>query len=367
MGLAGNGRFKITAISAGKDQTLALLGSGEVLGWGGAGSGRVTSPYIDICSSLKSKDAKAVYITRPSRYINISAGYGVSLGITDQNQAFIWGFCQVGIGGRKPFSEEPTFIDDIASPSKVVAGQFLHAAIGPAGQVYSWGFSTDGALGRVSNQINASPGLVNLPAIRDIAIGDNFMLALSMGGDLYAWGSNSSGQLGIGHLNNVISPQPIHLLPKTLRIAAGSTHVLALTADGDVFGWGSNHFGQVGIDKKPEKDSQAFITRPLPVRIPERVVAVSAGMHYSLALGSSGRVYSWGWNGLGQLGQGDLQSRSIPTRIPGVFGISEISAGEAHAVAIGKGPLFGWGCNESGQLGDSATKQMTPNAFMATV
>jgi hypothetical protein len=50
--------FQISALSAGKEQTLALLNTGEILGTAGSGSGRYTPPYVDICSALKESDRK---------------------------------------------------------------------------------------------------------------------------------------------------------------------------------------------------------------------------------------------------------------------------------------------------------------------
>ena len=357
--------FQITSISGGKDQTLALLKSGEILGWGGAGSGRVTPPFVDICSSFKVADAKPVFVGKLSGCSHISAGYGVSLGVSDQQQALIWGFCQVGIGGQNLFSEEPTLINSITNISKVSAGQFLYAAIDQAGKVHTWGFSTDGALGRPSTQTNALPEVItSLPEVQDIAIGDNFMIALTKDQRVYGWGSNSAGQLGLGHLNAMTSPEPIALSPKIKHIAAGSTHVLALTADGNVFGWGSNHFGQVGLSQTAQQNNHGFSAKPKLIAFPEKIIAIAAGMHYSLALTASGKVYAWGWNGFGQLGLGDLKSRNTPTLIPNLSGVRAIAAGEGHALAIGKNQLFGWGSNESGQLGKAVTRQLTPNAFL---
>ena len=172
--------FGVTSIAAGKDQTLVLLKSGEVLGWGGVGSGRITPPYVDICSSFKAADAKLIFVGKLSGCSYISAGYGVSLGVSNQQQTLIWGFCQVGTGGQNLFSEEPSLINGMANISKVVAGQFLYAAIDQSGKVHTWGLSTDGALGRPSAQINALPEVIaTLPEVQDIAIGDNFMNALT--------------------------------------------------------------------------------------------------------------------------------------------------------------------------------------------
>lgn len=357
--------FQVTSISGGKDQTLALLKSGEVLGWGGAGSGRVTPPFVDICSSFKAADSKPVFVGKKSRFSNISAGFGVSLGVSNQQQTWIWGFCQVGIGGQNVFTEEPTLINEITNATQVVAGQFLYAALDSAGKVYTWGFSTDGALGRPSTQTNALPEVIaSLPEIQDVAIGDNFMIALTKDQRVYGWGSNSAGQLGLGHLKTLTSPEPIALNSKINIIAAGSTHVLALTTDGNVFCWGSNHFGQVGLSQADQQHSQGFSTEPKPIVFPEKIISIAAGMHYSLALTASGKVYAWGWNGFGQLGLGDLKSRNTPTLIPNLSGVRAIAAGEGHALALGKNQLFGWGSNESGQLGKAAVRQMTPFPFL---
>ena len=352
--------FEVTAIAGGKDQTLVLLKSGEVLGWGGAGSGRITPPYIDICSSQKNTDSKPVFISYPTKFSNASAGHGASLGISERLKVYIGGFCQVGVGGKTSFSEEPALIDDIADAIKVSAGQFLYAAIDQAGKVYTWGFNTDGGLGRTQSQINASPGLIaGLPETQDIAIGDNFILALTKDQRVYGWGSNSAGQLGLGHLNAVYMPELIPFPGKISNIAVGSTHVLVVTNEGKVYGLGSNHFGQVG------GGPQSYIDRPQLIPFPEKITSVAGGMHYSIALSVSGKVYSWGWNGFGQLGHGDLLSRSAPTLIPKLSGVRMIAAGEAHTLAIGKDQLLGWGSNVSGQLGKAAIKQLTPNAFLA--
>ena len=365
MGLAQKELYELTAVSAGKDQTLALLKSGAIMGWGGAGSGRMTPPNVDICSSFKDIKSTAVYVSHPARFSSVSAGNGLSLGVSDQQKVLIWGFCQVGIGGKHSFSEAPTLVEGITNATKVAAGEFLYAALDQSGQVYTCGISTDGALGRASSQTNALPGLVALPAIKDIAMGDQFMLALSVDGHLYAWGSNSAGQLGLGHLNTVPSPEPIPFSHCVKNIAVGSTHVLVLTTEGKVFGWGSNHFGQVGIHKEHKNAQDAFITHPIPVVFPEKIVSMAAGMHYSIALSAAGNVYAWGWNGFGQLGQGDLQSRRLPTLIPNLSGVRAISAGEGHVLAMRTKQLIGWGNNESGQLGNAALKQTIPNAFLA--
>lgn len=358
MGIAQTDFFEIAAICGGKDQTLALLKSGDVLGWGGAGSGRVPPPNQDICSN-KRPNTGAVYVGQSSHFSNVSGGHGVSLGVSNQ-QPLIWGYCQIGIGGKDLFTEEPTAIKGVSNISKVAAGQFIFAAIDQTGGVYTWGLNADSALGRISSKSNAPPGLVEgIPPIKNIVLGDNFMLALTEDHQVYGWGSNAAGQLGMGHLTTVNTPEPITLSTKIDQIAVGSTHALAVASDGKVYGWGSNNFGQSG------DSTHSFIDTPKLIGFPEKITSVAAGMHYSLALSSSGKVYAWGWNGFGQLGLGDLKSLITPTAIPGLNGVRAIAAGEMHALAIGKNQLLGWGSNANGQLGAAAAKQTTPYPFLA--
>jgi alpha-tubulin suppressor-like RCC1 family protein len=353
-------RYAVSAISGGKDHTLVLLQSGELLGWGGAGCGRLTPLYVDICSTSRSSSASPVYITEPARFSHVSAGHGLSLGVSEQKQAFIWGFCQIGVGGTESYSEKPHLIDGISAVTKVAAGQFLFAAIDQSGRVYSWGLNIDGSLGRATSQTNAPPAVIaGLPPMRDIVIGDNCMFALTREGRLYVWGSNSAGQLGLSHLNVMSHPQPVALSSPISSIAAGSTHVLAVASDGKVYAWGSNHLGQLGLAR------HTYVDSPKPIAFPEKISAVAAGMHYSLALTASGKVYAWGWNGFGQLGLNDLTSRSVPSLIPSLSGVRAIAAGEMHALAIGQEHLYGWGNNNSRQIGEAGEKQLSPNPFLA--
>src|SRR5271156_750619 len=75
---------------------------------------------------------------------------------------------------------------------------------------------------------------------------------------LFSLGSNGSGQLGIGHQEDVSSPQPCifdeassfqRLEPddEIVKVVAGGNHTLVLFASGAVFAAGSNEFGQCGL------------------------------------------------------------------------------------------------------------------------
>lgn len=359
--------FNIRAVSAGKSQTLALLASGEVLGWGGAGSGRYSPGYVDICSTPKS-DGKPVYVGSSLKLSCVSAGYGVSLGASTQHELLVWGWNPLGVGGAQASSEIPTPVDNITAPIAVAAGQSIFAAIDQAGSLHTWGLNVDQALGRATEQMNALPGVVRgVPAMQAVAVGDNFMITLSRAGEVFSFGSNSAGQLGLGHLRTVGTAErvPLTALKDTASkltisiksIAVGASHVLALCREGNVYAWGSNQYGQLG-HQRSRYDSQ-----PTLLEMSEKITALAAGTHFSLALTESGNVYAWGWNGFGQLGVNDTLPRSTPIKVLGLAQVQAIAAGEMHALAIGKHALYGWGNNDTGQLGRAAQQQLVPFPF----
>src|SRR5262245_39296061 len=80
-----------------------------------------------------------------------------------------------------------------------------------------------------------------------------------------------------------------------------------------------------------------------------------------MALTRSGEVWTWGWNASGQLGNGctlgvNCDDSSVPAAVPGLNDIVAIAAGPQHAAALASsGRLWTWGYNWYGQLGDGCT------------
>ncbi len=135
------------------------------------------------------------------------------------------------------------------------------------------------------------------------------------------------------------------------QIAAGNRHNVALLEDGRVFAWGFNCTGQVGNGK-----CGAFSGQETPVLVEglQDIVQVAAGNNFSLALAADGSVYGWGSNSSGQLGDADTTKRyTAPVRIDGLSEAAQIEAGDSYAVALMRnGTVCAWGANVNGQLGN---------------
>lgn len=98
-----------------------------------------------------------------------------------------------------------------------------------------------------------------LSGIKAIVAGEFFSLALLSDGTVLAWGRNAEGQLGNNNAPNN-SPVPVQvlgvdgvgLLRNIVALAASNRHSLALSADGRVFAWGYNTDGQLGNGTLPK-------------------------------------------------------------------------------------------------------------------
>ena len=222
----------------------------------------------------------------------------------------------------------------------------------------------------------ARPGLVPAPATGPLyrrtvfqqASGANHALALLSDGTLVQWGMIN---------NQRQAPQAIPATgalagKRVATIAAGLFHSLALCTDGTLVAWGANAFGQLG--------NNTTTASSVPVAIHgfghlsgRRVTGIAAGSNHSLALLSDGTVAAWGYNGLGQLGDGTTTSRSLPVAVVATGAlvgktVSALSAGEYHTLALlTDGTLAAWGGNGFGQLGIGSTvAQNSPVALPAT-
>ena len=234
--------------------------------------------------------------------------------------------------------------------TQVSAGEYHSLALASDGTVWAFGRNNNGQLGDggLAPQEETPVQVLGLTDVIAIAAGENHNLALKSNGTVWSWGYNPFGQLGDGTNYYKNTPVQVIGLTNVIAISAGKDHSLAVKSDGTAWGWGANWYGQLGADSNYVFDSNT----PLQVNGITGVITVAAGEMYSLALKNDGKVWAWGVNWFGQLGDNSGIDSYMPVQVIGLTNVTAISAGQYHGLAIKvDGSVWGWGVNWYGQLG----------------
>ena len=271
------------------------------------------------------------------------------------------------------------------SSSRDAFGDFA-LAVGSDGNAYAWGNNTNGQLGDGTNTNRTKPVKVKKPTgvpasftYSQVNAGNSHSLAVGSDGYVYAWGNNSHGELGNGSSGG-FSNVPVRVMDPNnagkglaaLQVSGGGEHSLAIDANGKTWSWGINYYGQLGRSA----NINTYAPNPIPrqVQYPSvagtlQIMQVSAGTWHSLAVDTNGRIWTWGWNQYGQLGNSTNSGQTSPNPTPmqvdypysaGAVEAIQVSAGDEHSLAVdSKGNVWAWGLNQVGQLGNSTNTGST--------
>ena len=229
--------------------------------------------------------------------------------------------------------------------AKVSSGGGHTLSLRADGSIWAYGLNEHGQLGTNSNEINET-------ADGQRILGDDDPV------EIQTWVKNSSGKYEREY-HTELSEDGVTVREKAnvifVDVSAGKDHSLAVDSDGNVWAAGSNEYGQLGltgVDELPYfvKILDAAATSALS-SVGAKIVAVSAGNGYSLALASDGSVFAWGRNDRGQLGLHHTEQVDMPTKLS-LINVNAISAGEDHSLfAMFDGYVYATGSNAYGKLG----------------
>lgn len=284
-------------------------------------------------------------ISAPS-FIQIAAGNNHSVGLTKDGGVYTWGHNDAGQLGRIVDSKDkndgtPKRVD-FSKKIKAIDAVYDHTILlAEDGTVWGFGSNFTGQLGDGTNENSTKPVRAkNLNNITKIATGDKFTLAINSTGEVYGWGGSCApsserilkqfqqGPLNLvgGYYDPFIDPnrgynqnqdclnedavgiknkipKKIEGLPKIKDISVGYGHALLLSLDGKVWSFGCNLYGQLGQGKfgnfleNLSDDPTGNPANSIPKEIPnlQNIISVSAGYRHSIALDNDGKIYEWGF------------------------------------------------------------------------
>eukprot|EP01043_Picozoa_sp_COSAG02_P061455 COSAG02_NODE_8266_length_2637_cov_1.712372_1_plen_582_part_10 len=273
---------------------------------------------------------------------------------------------QLGLGSTDD-QMSPVEVTSLGSDNAlVVAGGQHSMVLKTGGTVFAFGNADYGQLGLGSNINQLSPLLVAALGSDNVLVvaGEEFSLVLKSNGTVFVFGRNSWGNLGLSSNNNEqLSPVQVTALgSNNALMSAGTSHCMVLKTDGTVFTFGSNHYGQLGLDVSGNQ--------PFPLQVTalgSDNALVVAGYEYSMVLKADGTVFAFGIY-LG-LGLGDYANRNSPVQVATLGSDNALvtlggclTGWGPHTMALkNNGTVFSWGYNGYGQLGlGSELNQISP-------
>ena len=400
----------VKAVAAGTYTGYALKNDGTVWGWGSNINGSIG----DGTTTPRSSPVQLAGLTGVTS-LSVLGENGYAL--KSDGTVSCWGDNRYGqLGDTQNFHATPEPIPGLSNITSIAAGNGFVLALSN-GKVLMSGYE----LGRTPGVSYGVKTLQNLPAIRSIAAGET-AYALATDGSIWAWGQNSSGQLGDGTTTSRTTPKQVSGLDNVLSIAASSFSTgsgYALRTDGTVWAWGANLYGNLGdgttFDRAApvqvlglddvsaivggqanafavKKDGSLWgwganghndammvpgalgdrtaTNRLTPVPLSDAWGApqtigfkdIEAGPHTTLGLTTEGKLYGWGSNWSGEIGDGTREDKLTPVPVAGLPTIKQMSMGGNHGLAVtGDGQVFAWGYNGNGRLGDGTdTDRFTP-------
>uniref|UniRef100_A0A671XSE4 HECT and RLD domain containing E3 ubiquitin protein ligase 4 n=1 Tax=Sparus aurata TaxID=8175 RepID=A0A671XSE4_SPAAU len=332
-----------------------------MLCWGNASYGQLGLGGID--EEIVVEPRKCEFF-HGKQVCDVGCGHRHTAFLLEDGTVYTCGCNDLGQLGHEKSRKKPEQV--VALDAQIIVavscGQSHTLALNDKGQIFSWGLGSDGQLG-----LNNFEECVRVPRnikslsdvqIAQVACGYWHSHALSRGGQVFSWGQNRYGQLGLGINGQSIStPQIIQSLQGIpfAQISAGGAHSFALTLSGAVFGWGRNKFGQLGLNDTNDRCFPALLKSLRS----QRVIYISCGEDHTAALTKLRGVFTFGAGGYGQLGHYSTNHEINPRKVFELMGnvVAQISCGRQHTLAFtpSSGKMYSFGLGGNGQLGTRST------------
>ncbi len=200
------------------------------------------------------------------------------------------------------------------------------------------------------------------PKVVEVTGGTRHTCARYDNGTAKCWGMNARGQLGSAGAGSTFTPRAVDGLFGASQLDAGGRHTCAVRSDTTLHCWGSNRYGQLG--RPDNSGTENSNPAPAPVMLGAGaltgVVQVSAGESSTCAVLNTGRIYCFGINQYGQLGNntnlGTADPNPAPALVAGIVDATQVSISTDHTCARrSNGTASCWGRNNYGQLGNATT------------
>jgi alpha-tubulin suppressor-like RCC1 family protein len=307
------GNHVFVQISAGTEHTCAVTSDNRAYCWGDNSFGQIG----DGTTSLNPRFTP-VAVAGGHHFRHVRAGGHHTCALDTDNKLFCWGENsrgQLGVGDNVARAV-PTRVLGGLTIKQFIAGYQHTCAVTTAAKGYCWGRNQEGQLGTERSSGSLKPAAVTGGlSWKQIVAGSDHTCGISTVNDRgYCWGGLSedyNGQLGTGGFVGSRVPLAVAGTRHWRQVNAGFLHSCGVTLANAGFCWGFDFWGQNG-----DGGNAPVVRQPTPVSGNLSFVGIAVGVHqpppfstdgfaiHTCGITTDGRVFCWGWNANGQLGNG---------------------------------------------------------------
>lgn len=323
--------------------TPADIGSGRP--WGTVDAGSLGSCGVTLAGRLFCEQfGGTTELVRPGggapAWTQVSVGGEHWCALSGPGELYCWGangVGQLGTGATPSYAAEPQRVGTASDWRVVAAAENGTCAIRGAGDLYCWGGGklVGNYVGDGTTDGHDVPTPIGVGASwSTVAVASGHACALRTTGELHCWGGD--GFVGDGTTLEHLAPTRIGTASDWTSISVGPYHSCGIRGTGELYCWGPDRDGELG-------DGAPMQARRSPVRVGAEGdwTAVSAGgtdraggssgdeylAAHTCGIRAGGRLYCWGANWKGELGDGTTVSRTTPTPIGTDTDWVQVSAG----------------------------------------
>ncbi|KAJ9461914.1 Ultraviolet-B receptor UVR8 [Diplonema papillatum] len=218
--------------------------------------------------------------------------------------------------------------------------------------VKSFGCNDQGQLGLTVHHASTPTVIQSISSTSfvNVVCGSWHTILLDAHNNIHVFGEGRDGQLGLGPLTVQVAPviNPFFRRKVARHIGCGERFTVIACEDG-AYAFGTGDDGQLGLG--------GATAVAMPERIPffeqpRDIGFIACGTHH-VAVFYRGNIYTYGWNGAGQLMLGDTENRTTPTLVPFFANrnVRSAACGVQHTVVLCLDAVYVCGGNTYGQLG----------------
>ncbi|CAN8258383.1 unnamed protein product [Cochlearia groenlandica] len=307
--------------------------------------------------------------------------------VTRQGEVFTWGEeagGRLGHGIQVDISR-PKLVEFLALTNIdfVACGEYHTCVVSTSGDLFSWGdgIHNVGLLGHGSDISHWIPKRVSGPLeglqVLSVACGTWHSALATANGKLFTFGDGAFGVLGHGNRESFSHPKEVLSLNglKTVKVACSVWHTAAIVevmgqigssmSSRKLFTWGDGDKNRLGHGNKETYLLPTCVSSLIDYNFHQ----IACGHTFTVALTTSGHVFTMGGTSHGQLGN-SISDGKLPClvqdRLVGEF-VEEIACGDHHvAVLTSRSEVFTWGKGANGRLGHGDTEdRRTPTLVEA--